>query len=109
MLVLNSSLFSKAKDFTNDDNSNNNNNNDKNNNKTTVSVKQLYTAAMYVTILVNIVTDLLKQSRGRKGTNTLNFGQWYLVKGNANLKDLQDVTLSYVVLCSALSKFFFRR
>lgn len=29
MLVLNSSLFSKAKDFTNDDNSNNNNNNDK--------------------------------------------------------------------------------
>lgn len=29
MLVSNSSLFSKAKEFTNDDNSNNNNNNDK--------------------------------------------------------------------------------
>ena len=66
MLVSNSSLFSKAKEFTNDDNSNNNNNNDKNNNKTTVSVKQLYTAAMYVTILVNKIYN--NRSRGMKIT-----------------------------------------
>ena len=81
MLVLNSSLFSKAKDFTNDDNSNNNNNNDKNNNKTTVSVKQLYTAAMYVTILVNIVTDLLKQSRGKEGNKSFEFWPVVLSQG----------------------------
>lgn len=81
MLVLNSSLFSKAKDFTNDDNSNNNNNNDKNNNKTTVSVKQLYTAAMYVTILVNIVTDLLKQSRGKEGNKYFEFWPVLLSQG----------------------------
>ena len=81
MLVLNSSLFSKAKEFTNDDNSNNNNNNDKNNNKTTVSVKQLYTAAMYVTILVNIVTDLLKQSGGKEGKKYFEFWPVVLSQG----------------------------
>ena len=51
MLVSNSSLFSKAKEFTNDDNSNNNNNNDKNNNKTTVSVKQ--TIIVYCSYVCN--------------------------------------------------------
>lgn len=81
MLVLNSSLFSKAKEFTNDDNSNNNNNNDKNNNKTTVSEKQLYITAMYVTILVNIVTDLLKQSGGKEGNKYFEFWSVVLSQG----------------------------
>lgn len=81
MLVSNSSLFSKAKEFTNDDNSSNNNNNDKNNNKTTVSVKQLYTAAMYVTILVNIVTYVLKQSGGKEGKKYFKFWPVVLSQG----------------------------
>lgn len=44
-------------------------------------MKQLYTAAMYVTILVNIVTDLLKQSGGKEGKKYFEFWPVVLSQG----------------------------
>ena len=44
-------------------------------------MKQLYTAAMYETILVNIVTDLLKQSGGKEGKKYFEFWPVVLSQG----------------------------